>query len=199
MAFANSDMSIEGVFRKNGNIRRLKELAEALDKQSHPPSLDDENPVQLAALLKKFLRELPDPLLTSKLQRLWIASQSIFYQGQFWPVELSDPDSRLTVLHLSCCLLPKCNRDAMEVIFSFLCWVASFSHVDEETGSKMDLHNIATVITPNVLYAKSKDGSPIMEDSFSAIEVVKCLIENTQEFCQVLNPKDATDFRFLPI
>jgi len=70
------DMSIEGVFRKNGNIRRLKELAEALDKQSQPPSLDDENPVQLAALLKKFLRELPDPLLTSKLQRLWIASQS---------------------------------------------------------------------------------------------------------------------------
>lgn len=68
-------MSIEGVFRKNGNIRRLKELAEALDKQSNPPSLDEENPVQLAALLKKFLRELPDPLLTSKLQRLWIASQ----------------------------------------------------------------------------------------------------------------------------
>ena len=81
-AIANSDMSIEGVFRKNGNIRRLKELAEALDKQSNPPSLDDENPVQLAALLKKFLRELPDPLLTSKLQRLWIASQRIPQQNQ---------------------------------------------------------------------------------------------------------------------
>ena len=77
----------------------------------------------------------------------------------------------------------------MEVVFSFLYWVATFSHVDEETGSKMDLHNIATVITPNVLYSKVKDGSPIMEDSFSAIEVVKCLIENTEEFCQVLNPK----------
>lgn len=75
-------MSIEGVFRKNGNIRRLKELAEALDKQSNPPSLDDENPVQLAALLKKFLRELPDPLLTSKLQRLWIASHRIPQQNQ---------------------------------------------------------------------------------------------------------------------
>jgi hypothetical protein len=73
----------------------------------------------------------------------------------------------------------------MEIVFSFLCWVASFAHVDEETGSKMDLHNIATVITPNVLYAKSKDGSPLVEDSFSAIEVVKCLIENTEEFCQV--------------
>jgi hypothetical protein len=70
------DMTVEGVFRKNGNIRRLKELADNLDKQTQQPSLEDENPVQLAALLKKFLRELPDPLLTSKLQRLWVASQS---------------------------------------------------------------------------------------------------------------------------
>jgi RhoGAP domain len=72
----NVDMSVEGVFRKNGNIRRLKELADAFDKQAQAPSLDDENPVQLAALLKKFLREMPDPLLTFKLQRLWLASQS---------------------------------------------------------------------------------------------------------------------------
>lgn len=87
----------------------------------------------------------------------------------------------------------------MEVVFSFLFWVASFSHVDEETGSKMDLHNIATVITPNVLYAKSKDGSPVMEDSFSAIDVVQCLIENAEEFCQVLNPRGGLtlgSFRF---
>jgi len=76
----------------------------------------------------------------------------------------------------------------MEVVFSFLFWVATFSHVDEETGSKMDLHNLATVITPNVLYAKGKDGSPVVDDSFSAIEVIKALIENTQEFCQVRTP-----------
>lgn len=70
-------MSVEGVFRKNGNIRRLKEVSDAFDKQAQAPSLDDENPVQLAALLKKFLREMPDPLLTFKLQKLWLASHSL--------------------------------------------------------------------------------------------------------------------------
>lgn len=68
-------MSVEGIFRRNGNIRRLKELTEAID---HDPSLVDltqDNPVQLAALLKKFLRELPEPLMTFKLHRLLIASQ----------------------------------------------------------------------------------------------------------------------------
>ena len=68
-------MSVEGVFRKNGNIRRLKDLCDALDRDSSNISLVDENPVQLAALLKKFLRELPDPLLTFKLHYLFVATQ----------------------------------------------------------------------------------------------------------------------------
>lgn len=87
----------------------------------------------------------------------------------------------------------------MEVVFTFLFWVASFSHVDEEQGSKMDHHNIATVVTPNVLYAKAKDGSPVIEDSFSAISVVESLIEHSQEFCQVILTGDNIHFRFPPI
>lgn len=70
-----ADMSIEGIFRKNGNIRRLKDLTEALDRDSGAVNLSDDNPVQLAALLKKFLRDLPDPLMTFKLFQLFIAAQ----------------------------------------------------------------------------------------------------------------------------
>jgi len=70
-------MSVEGVFRKNGNIRRLKELSEAIDKDPSSVNLSDDNPVQVAALMKKFLRDLPDPLLTFKLHRLFVVSQSM--------------------------------------------------------------------------------------------------------------------------
>ncbi|KAI7830734.1 hypothetical protein BC939DRAFT_392557 [Gamsiella multidivaricata] len=172
-AMRNMDMSVEGVFRKNGNIRRLKELSEAIDKDPSSVSLvEDNNPVQVAALLKRFLRDLPDPLLTFKLQRLFIVSQ-----------KMEDEAARKIILHLTCCLLPKANRDSMEAICLFLRWVASFSHVDEETGSKMDLHNLATVITPNVLYSKSKD--PIKDESFLAIEAVMGLLEYQDEFCLV--------------
>jgi len=69
-------MSVEGIFRKNGNIRRLKDLSDAIDKNPSSVNLAEDNPVQVAALLKKFLRDLPDPLLTFKLQRLFITSQS---------------------------------------------------------------------------------------------------------------------------
>lgn len=77
-AMRTMDMSVEGVFRKNGNIRRLKELSEEIDaKGGEAVDLNREGPVQVAALLKKFLRALPDPVLTFKLHRLFIfASQS---------------------------------------------------------------------------------------------------------------------------
>ena len=76
-AMRQMDMSVEGVFRKNGNIRRLRELAEAIDtKGGDGVDLTKEHPVQVAALLKKFLRELPDPLLTHKLHKLFLTSQS---------------------------------------------------------------------------------------------------------------------------
>lgn len=71
-----TDLSVEGIFRKNGNIRRLKELTDAIDRDPQSVDLTQDNAVQLAALLKKFLRDLPDPLLTVKLHRLFIASQS---------------------------------------------------------------------------------------------------------------------------
>lgn len=70
------DMSVEGIFRKNGNIRRLKELSEEIDRNPNTIQLLSETPIQVAALIKKFLRELPDPLLTFRLHRLFITAQS---------------------------------------------------------------------------------------------------------------------------
>lgn len=86
-------------------------------------------------------------------------------------------------MHLCCCLLPKSHRDTMEVLFVFLKWVASFSHVDEETGSKMDLLNLATVISPNILYSKGKD--PAKDESFSSVRAVHELLEFQDDFWQV--------------
>lgn len=70
------DVSVEGIFRKNGNIRRLKELSEEIDKNPANVNLANETPIQVAALLKRFLREMPEPLLTFKLYKLFVTSQS---------------------------------------------------------------------------------------------------------------------------
>ncbi|EPQ56467.1 hypothetical protein GLOTRDRAFT_75157 [Gloeophyllum trabeum ATCC 11539] len=174
-AMRQMDMSIEGIFRKNGNIRRLKELTDAIDRDPSSVDLTQDNPVQLAALLKKFLRDLPDPLLTFKLHRLFVASQN--------PTAVPNEAERKRLLHLITLLLPKPHRDTMEVLFVFLKWVASFAHMDEETGSKMDLGNLATVICPSILYSRGRDA--VRDESFSAIRVVTSLLENQDEFFTV--------------
>ena len=74
----------------------------------------------------------------------------------------------------------------MEVLFSFLNWTSSFSHVDEDTGSKMDIHNLATVITPNILYPNVKNGT--VDESFMAIEAVNALITYNDTMCEVRIP-----------
>lgn len=178
-ALHQMDMSVEGVFRKNGNIKGLKNLTLEINK--HPnkmPDLTNETPIQLAALLKKFLRELPDPLLTLKLYDFWILSQKC----------TKDVNKRKRILRLVYCMLPTPNRDLLEVLLYFFGWVASFSHIDNETGSKMDVHNLATVITPNILYSHSENEASFNERGeayFLAIEVVNNLIEAHEELCIV--------------
>lgn len=70
------DMSLEGVFRKNGNVRELNEICDTINRDATSLVYLEETPIQLAALLKRFLRDLPEPLLTFKLYDLLIASIS---------------------------------------------------------------------------------------------------------------------------
>lgn len=83
------------------------------------------------------------------------------------------------LIHLICCLLPKTHRDTMEVLFSFLNWTASFSQVDEESGSKMDTHNLATVIAPSILAPPGKTSGR------DEIDIVAILIEYCESMCEV--------------
>lgn len=87
-------------------------------------------------------------------------------------------------------MLPVCNRATMEVLFVFFRWVASFSHVTSDVGSRMDIPNLARVIAPNILTANSKD--PLKDDSFASIRVVEVLLESYEEFCMV--PDDLEPF-----
>ncbi|CAO3606935.1 unnamed protein product [Cunninghamella blakesleeana] len=174
-AMKKMDVSVEGIFRLNGNIRKLKELSEEIDKNPTEVDYMKHNVIQLAALLKKFLRELPEPLLTFKLYKLFTSIQ-----------KLENEADRVRAMHLACCLLPKTNRDAMEVVFLFLKWVSTFAQTENGSGSKMDLNNITIMIAPNIFYPKGKD--PNKEESTGVIETVSLLLRHQEEFTSV--PED---------
>ncbi|KAH6576519.1 hypothetical protein BASA60_004514 [Batrachochytrium salamandrivorans] len=171
-----TDLSTEGIFRKNGNIRRLKEVCERINKDPKDIDLSDDHPIQIAALMKKFLRDLPDPLLTFKLKDLFTASQ-----------KLESEADRLLTVRLICCLLPKPNLELLAVLSRFFNEVASCSENSAGDGvalggNKMHIENIATVIAPNILYSKSS-ASP--EESVLAVRAVWMILENVPDMFKV--------------
>ncbi|KAI8384769.1 uncharacterized protein BYT42DRAFT_612443 [Radiomyces spectabilis] len=169
LALLQMDMAVEGVFRKNGNIRELKEMCDSIDrKMMTVDRLMKESPIQLSALLKRYLRELPEPLLTFKLHKLFLVALSMKTEAE-----------TKSVLHLACCMLPKANRDTMHLLFLFLKWVASHKE------NKMDISNLARVIAPSVLYAHPAAKISPLERQTNAqreIRVVEMLIQNQEEF-----------------
>jgi len=161
------DLNVEGIYRKNGNIKQLKILSDAIDKNPDEINLKGNSPIQLAALMKKFLRDLPNPVLTFKLYHLFIISQKV-----------SNEENSMKILNYACCLLPKCYRDLLEVLLLFLKHISTFTDNNNISGTKMNAENLATVIAPNILYSKYKDQG--MDNSMLAIKAVKKLIEHPE-------------------
>lgn len=94
-------------------------------------------------------------------------------------VGLQNDDDRKRLLQMLTLILPKSHRDTLEVLLVFLKWVASFAHSLDDTGSKMDLPNLATVIGPSILFSAGRDAA--FESSFGVIRVVTELLENQDE------------------
>ncbi|KAI9481462.1 MAG: Rho GTPase activation protein [Benjaminiella poitrasii] len=176
LAMIQQDLNTEGIFRKNGNIRGLKEMCETLDSQPNREDWTDffgELPIiQLAAFIKRFLRELPEPLLTYKLYKLFLMSNKANSQIE-----------SLTIIHYAICLLPKANRDILFLLLSLLNWVSRYSETN-----KMDIGNLARVIAPNIMYEPRKQTTYDIGDVslyHGCIKVVSVMIQHYDKLMKI--------------
>uniref|UniRef100_A0A668A334 Rho GTPase activating protein 6 n=1 Tax=Myripristis murdjan TaxID=586833 RepID=A0A668A334_9TELE len=166
-----------GIFRVGSSKKRVRQLREEFDR-GVDVQLDEEHSVHdVAALLKEFLRDMPDPLLTKELYTPFINSM------------LLDPDEQQSVIQLLIYLLPACNSDTLHRLLEFLSTVADHAHdrqdkdKQEITGNKMTSLNLATIFGPNLLHKqKSSDkefsvqSSARAEESTAVIAVLQKMI-----------------------
>ena len=61
----------------------MKEVCDKLDANPDAVDFSQDNAIQVAATMKKFLRDLPEPLLTFKLFKLFVATQRILFELYF--------------------------------------------------------------------------------------------------------------------
>eukprot|EP00042_Codosiga_hollandica_P039633 m.333884 g.333884 ORF g.333884 m.333884 type:complete len:825 (+) comp55657_c0_seq3:86-2560(+) len=144
--FLEQHVRATGLFRVPGSTKRVRTLVEAFDSGASP-DLSAIQPSDMADVLKRFLRELPDPLLISPL-----------YINFLQLAHVTNPETQLLSLRLLMLILPAINRETLEVILNLLATVASLA--GEEDGSKMTASNLALILAPNLLRMRS-DSNPV--------------------------------------
>ncbi|KAF9643487.1 CDC42 rho GTPase-activating protein [Thelephora ganbajun] len=133
----------EGLFRRSPNLTLLNQVADAYDR-GHVVSLDTFNDPNLAAvLIKKFLRDLPTPIFPERtypvIQRCPIPSD-----------ELGDGS---VITYVRETILPELHKCSY-ILLSHVLQLAHEVSI-RSTYNRMDAHNLALVLTPNL--AKSSN------------------------------------------
>ncbi|MCJ8736874.1 hypothetical protein PDJAM_G00017320 [Pangasius djambal] len=124
----------EGVFRKAGNARALKEIKEQLNNGVEV-DLKNKPVILLADLLKDFLRHLPGSLLMVDRYRAWMTA-----------MQKQDLHDRCTELQLVINALPEPNLVLLKLLIVLLYHI--YANADR---NKMDSSNLAVCVSPNLL------------------------------------------------
>uniref|UniRef100_A0A8C0GWA9 Rho GTPase activating protein 40 n=1 Tax=Chelonoidis abingdonii TaxID=106734 RepID=A0A8C0GWA9_CHEAB len=133
-------LDTEGILRVSGSQTRIKSLEEKLESDFYTGLFrwDEVRQNDVSGLLKRFIRELPTPLLTAEYLPAFAAVQNI-----------PDLKQRLQALNLLILILPEPNRNTLKALLEFLSKV-----VAREKKNKMNLWNVSTVIAPNLFMHK---------------------------------------------
>ncbi|XP_039090309.1 rho GTPase-activating protein 17 isoform X2 [Hyaena hyaena] len=168
MLLLETGMKEEGLFRIGAGASKLKKLKAALDcSTSH---LDEfySDPHAVAGALKSYLRELPEPLMTFSLYEEWTQVASV-----------QDQDKKLQDLWRTCQKLPPQNFVNFRYLIKFLAKLAQTSDINKMTPS-----NIAIVLGPNLLWAKTEGSLAEMAAATSVhvVAVIEPIIQHADWF-----------------
>ncbi|XP_069569578.1 rho GTPase-activating protein 17b isoform X1 [Brachyistius frenatus] len=168
MMLLETGMREEGLFRIAAGASKLKKLKAALDCSTSQLEEFYSDPHAVAGALKSYLRELPEPLMTFGLYDEWLQACNV-----------SDPDKRLQALWVTCDRLPKTHKANLRYLVKFLSKLAQDSDVNKMTPS-----NVAIVLGPNLLWAKTEGTLAEMAAATSVhvVAIIEPIIQHADWF-----------------
>ncbi|XP_023278981.1 rho GTPase-activating protein 17-like isoform X1 [Seriola lalandi dorsalis] len=168
MMLLETGMKEEGLFRIAAGASKLKKLKAALDCSTSQLEEFYSDPHAVAGALKSYLRELPEPLMTFGMYDEWLQASNV-----------SDPDKRLQALWVTCDCLPKTHKANLRYLVKFLAKLAQDSEVNKMTPS-----NIAIVLGPNLLWAKTEGTLAEMAAATSVhvVAIIEPIIQHADWF-----------------
>ncbi|KAM9001644.1 rho GTPase-activating protein 18 [Sarcophilus harrisii] len=145
-------LETEGLLRIPGAAIRIKNLCQELEAKFYEGTFNWESVKQhdAASLLKLFIRELPQPLLSLEYLKAFQAVQN-----------LPSKKHQLQALNLLVILLPETNRDTLKALLEFLERV-----IDNREKNKMTMKNVAMIMAPNLFMCPGLSNKPNEQGEF---------------------------------
>ena len=131
-----------GLYRISGNARRKRQLKAQFDEDSTTVDLSEDSYPDInviAGILKDYLRELPEPLITESLSKLLINAAKEQVQDQ-------DLAAQKRVLSKLLVQLPQSNRETLVFLLNHFLRV-----IAEKETNKMDARNLSVCFGPVLL------------------------------------------------
>lgn len=171
----DSCLVIEGIFRRSAKVTAVKNVQQSFnmgelvdfDELMNKESLSLEETVHVAAVIvKSFLRELPEPLLTFNLYEEAIHFQQI--SGGPSPEQRQEKLAHAKNLVLT--RLPEPNYQLLKYVINFLVKV-----MDHSEFNKMTASNLAIVFGPNLLWSNRTNQT--LDSSLDSITAINSFTE----------------------
>ncbi|XP_005749082.1 rac GTPase-activating protein 1, partial [Pundamilia nyererei] len=151
-----------GLYRLSGAERTVKELKEKFLRSKTVPVLSKVDDIHaVTGLLKDFLRNLKEPLLTFRLNRSFMDA-----------AEISDDDNSIALMYQTIGDLPQPNRDTLAFVILHL------QRVADSLDTKMDIRNLSRVFGPTIVghAVPNPDPMTILQDTKRQPKVVERLL-----------------------
>ncbi|WKX95281.1 hypothetical protein Q1695_012046 [Nippostrongylus brasiliensis] len=178
-------MRVKGIYRTCGVKSKIEEICEAFERCSSDENVDLEHvhPMNLASVVKLYLRKLPEPLMTYELYNEWIR----------FGVKCSEEpeESHLEELKRLTRRLPMCNYETLKHLMLHLNRVTWF-----QESNLMGPSNLSTVVAPSLVWqpSTSADHTAAIIDAQHANRTVQCFITHAFAIFGMDRTKDWDEF-----
>lgn len=176
--YLSKNLHVEGLFRVPGNSVRQQTLKELLNSGTDVDlQSGDFHPNDVATLLKTFLGELPEPLLTHRHfhAHLKIADIMLFdEQGN--KTATPNKERQIEALQLLLLLLPPANRSLLKLLLDLLYHTAK-----QQDRNKMSAFNLALMFAPHVLWPRHMTAGDLKDNLKKLNNTMAFLIKHSQK------------------
>ncbi|XP_068114918.1 rho GTPase-activating protein 19 [Hyperolius riggenbachi] len=176
--YLHRNLRTEGLFRIPGNSNRQQILKDSLDSGTDVDVDSGEfHPNDVATLLKMFLGELPEPLLTHRHYHAHLKiADLMLLDDKGNRTGAPDKERQIEALQLLFLLLPSPNRNLLKLLLDLL-----YQTAKKQERNKMSAHNLALMFAPHILWPKNVTANDLQEHIIKLTNGVTFMIKHSQK------------------